>query len=441
MIYFLLTIFKLLFFARYSTFATQAQIEKTDMSIDRTVKAKKRKLNIKSNDRKPVLNTKILRTGLNSYVIQNIETLQGKTLPVDAENTFLDLYYHEKPESQRNTKGSIDKSVNITDNFTTYKLPDYTFKIKLTSLMKDNIITANKTINIFYVINIETFINCFTLFFCEIESPENNSTFTVKNEFKFLELMTPEFLPFIYFINKFKNEFEINVYILDFIVKVRIFNDCISEWVHKYYNIFDSEFISENAGNINLKLFLKNLNISHKMHFLEFKYILADLLEIINADKNLIKNYKFLIKHHNYSFIKKRQGFAININLFIYFIICAGNKRDVYLEKFNKYNHILDMQLLTDTEMQTSFRFIYYTVDLEIFKSTIREYNQMIRIFKMPSFVIQDHLNGQMNFKTGKFIAKYFYYDQQGDKYAKRIYFLVFYKLLYLNFLRQVLLE
>lgn len=323
-------------------------------------------------------------------------------------------------------------------------MSDYDFKIELDLLgkyyNKDTIFI--QTINSHADFNIDNLIKCFTSVFCEWDSAVENSPFIVKRQFKYLELMVPELLPYIYFINKNKHLYQNITCNHGLFEKIKRFSSCLLRWVNEYYKIFNDEFITKNTGDMSLIGFLEMLDMYQRLLFSHFKEILFDFLNLLNADNDLIKNYRFLIKLHDYEIIKERYRFNLDLHFFVYFILAAGSESKAYMKRFNKHNHIVDNKLVTDSEMKKVIHSIYFIHNSEILKSSICEYETMIPKFGMRLFNIQDHLDGFLGFENVRFSGFVLFYDLSDEmKYRKRINFYEVWKLLYLNFLSNLFEE
>lgn len=444
MVVFLFIIFCSDFYKLFSILATRSEESNTDIPLDLSNKGKKRDWKGQESPNHKSDMAKLKRNCLNRLesLNHNNHMNNSNSTSTNSANSTINLFYCDILKRYQKKFFETAKNIKVTDDLFTYKINDYTFTISLTSLMKDKIITTNKTIDSLDELTIENFIDCFTSVFCEFVSNGSKGTFTVKAEFQFLELVSPEFLPFIHFINQCKNKFEMQVYKLDFMVKALIFNAVLSEWVYKYFKIFDSGFISENIGTKKLEFLLKNLDVNQKLHFSKLKHLLVDLLEVINADKNLIKNYKFLVMLYDYNIIHKNYSFRLEIIFFIYFIVNSGTESEEFLKRFDKYNHILDTTFLTPEDMRNAFEYHQELGVLNITKSLLYEYDEMLKIMNIPRLNIQDHLQGFLSFDNTRFTSKYIYYDlnKENKKYGRRVYFLELWKLLYLHFLRHALM-
>lgn len=422
--------------------ASQTEQNSDNILPELSIKSKKRNLNSLGEEHNIESVKKSRRScdnpGLNSRktdVFRNTKIISNKP-----DNTILNLFIFKK-KTKKVKVNTESKNIKLTSQLFTYSVPSYTFTIDFKSLVENNkrLTTSNQTINSLDELNVNNLINCFTSVFCKVQSFENDKTFTIKKEFEFLALTIPELIPFIIFINRFKSSFREILLNYDQLSAIQIFNIDLDKWVGNYLKIFDNEFLSKNTGNKILITYKRNMDEKHILHYSKFKELIIDFLEILNADSNLIKSYKFLKILHDYKIIMKRCDFDLNISFFIYFLTASGSESKNYLEKFDKYNHIVDDENLTSDKIENAYKFIEYSIDFKILKSSLNEYEQLISTINMPLFNIKEHLDKFVDFDKGRFTGLYFYYDVKCDKkYERRVYFLQLWKLFYLNFLAQV---
>lgn len=416
--------------------ATEMVHDDEDMTLCRLKKARKRtaSTNKKIKDIKNKTDSKTMRHAENLMYFASIVNNSDK-----AKDAISTLAYNKEPEKENRPEFKGNKKIQITKDFYTYKARDFNFKIDLSTAIEN---VKNNEISDLVVKDVSDLIDWFILIFFNCQSYEGAMTVGIKKEFEFLQLMVPELSPFIYFIMNLKNSKEEVFADESLATKIHIFNVSVIDWISIYFNIFSKEFISNKKGQWEFTLFIEKTIKDLRPIFSKFKILLADFLEIINANTELIICYRFLVKLQNLKMSTKDNfGFVFDNIFFIYFVVNIDPEGTTYLKRFMQISRFFNEEKLLNGELAYAYNFIYEIVDYEIFKRSITNYYKLLKFVKMHLFDIHKNLEGIVDFDNNMFSGKYFYYGRIYKKYSRRVYYSEFWKLLYLNFFSHIFPE
>lgn len=241
-------------------------------------------------------------------------------------------------------------------------------------------------------------INKFTLIFCDIKPDTDKKTFTPKKEFKFLQLILPEFLPFINFIQKIDGSKEVKSTESTTKKTVKDFNNQISDCLSGYYKILDENFWKNNTEDKDLDSFLKNFQFVYKAQLSNFRTLFTDFLEFIAVENQVIKSYMVLITIEKFQNTRKYYSLHLYFRFFAHFIDIAGKESKKYVNKFENHFFIIGKKNVNKDEIKKVKESIYKIINVDILISMFNEYNLMLGNLNMLEFKLEKYFIGWVGF-------------------------------------------
>lgn len=174
--------------------------------------------------------------------------------------------------------------------------------------------------------------------FCLTNKNATSFQFILKKEFIMLQYIMPELIPFIYFINYC----ELNNNMLN--TKLKTYNhseivQSFSDWSSILKDIsYKNAFNDIKMPVTTFKLIFEFVETRDKIIILNFRKFLSDFLELIIDDKELITNYKFIIKMYEIKITGKLHNMSLECLIFYYFIINLKQKNKDFMSYFKSFN-------------------------------------------------------------------------------------------------------
>lgn len=343
---------------------------------------------------------------------------------------------HSKTKKKNNPKSK--RKHKEKEKYSETQIPKYTFKIDLKSIKKaaKDITKSPLQIDKNNDISFKNLVNCFTLIFCNVETNADITTFTPKTEFTFLELVIPEFLPFINFINKLDFSKEVNPLTPKTKKKIATFNTDLNSWLNKYHERINKEYIASNFEKRDI--YCKCFHSKSENYFVDLRNLFADFLKILNCNEKLTNGYRVLIELYKIDKEKNSYSYILDVNFFIYFIACLGDESNEYLKKWNKHANILDPEKSNDIFIEQAQNNTKQVCNWIVLVSTLPEYKEMLIKLKMDEFNLNDHFDGVKNLKEQKHEGYFIIYKKISTTKKNRLSFNQLTTLLYYEFLKRI---